>query len=168
MGLEGLESTNSLIRAASEFEKRTVLRSEIFRIAVNENHEKTLRQTAKDFPHFSSWMDTTTDDEQWQKLRTKEQGIIGALRLHGGCKVVHMASYLKGLWGACQATGDGKKQWIQDSSYSLTDYKWKERLVEFDCVVFAAGAGLFQASVVEQEFPIQTSSWTIDHNENWR
>jgi hypothetical protein len=49
MGLKGLESTNSLIRAASGFEKNTVLQSEMFRIAVNEKHEKTLRQTAKDF-----------------------------------------------------------------------------------------------------------------------
>jgi glycine/D-amino acid oxidase-like deaminating enzyme len=100
-------------------------------------------------------MDSSTKYQQWQKLRSKEQAIIGALRLHNGCKVVHVKSYLKGLWASCQATGDGKKEWIQDSSYGLTGYKWKERLVEFDCVVFAAGAGLFQASVVEHTFPIQ-------------
>jgi hypothetical protein len=99
-------------------------------------------------------MDSCTNDQQWQKLRSKEQAIIGALRLHGGCKVVDIKSYLKGLWASCQATGDVKKEWIQDSSYGLTGYKWKERLVEFDCVVFASGAGLFQASVVEHKFPI--------------
>jgi glycine/D-amino acid oxidase-like deaminating enzyme len=128
----------------------------MFWIAVHEKHsKKTLRQRAIDFPQILSWMDSSTNDLVWQKLRSKEQAIIGALRLHGGCKVVDIKSYLKGLWASCQATGDRKKEWIQDSSHGLTGYKWKERLVEFDYVVFAAGAGLFQASVIEHEFPIQ-------------
>jgi len=62
-----------------------------------------------------------------------------------------MPSYLKGLWSACQSTGDGQKKWIQDENFALAGYPWNERLAEYDCVVFAAGAGLFQSSMLDTD-----------------
>jgi len=166
-GFEGLASANKLIQAASQFENNVVLRKKIYRIAMTEANVVQYQKTAGELPELATWIEpgsttsTGSDDdkEDWEgKYFSSEKNVLGALRLSGNCKVLHMKSYLKGLWSYCQSTGTGNKKWIthdDDDSTSIDSSKWKERLAEFDCVVWCAGSGLFQSSFMDQDdFPI--------------
>ena len=149
-GLEGLFSTNSLIDAALCHEEDAVLRNEIWRIAVTENQVSTLKKTASEFPEFTQWFtreDLLESGDDFLAVE-KQPEIQGALRLHSGCRVLHVPTYLIGLWKACQSLGSGKKQWIIDESLvGVEDVQiCAQRLSDYDAVVLAAGAGLFQNS----------------------
>jgi len=164
-GIEGLATSNKLIQAASQFEDNVVLRNKIYRIAMNEATADRFQKTAVDFPEFATWMepDCSTigkgdDDDAWEgQYFSREKNVLGALKLSNGCKVLHMESYLKGLWSYCESIGSGTKKWTtyEDNDSTNSDETWKERLAEYDCVVFAAGSGLFQSSLLNQtEYPI--------------
>ena len=124
--------------------KGTVLREEIFRVALDDVHVSTLKQTASNLPEFTQWVEP---DERC--LGESSPEILGALRLHSGCRVVHVPTYLNGLWSACRSMGSGKKAWVVED---CTD--WTDRLSSFDSVVLCAGAGLFQSSIIRDEFPV--------------
>lgn len=147
LGLEGLTATNHLLDAASVFQKNCVLQNEIYRVAVNEDHVATLTHTAQQLPELTEWL--LPDNLPWKA----PPGVLGGLRLHSGCKVVHMPSYLEGLWDWVRSTGTGSKDWVvlEDSSTTA----WRSQLSEFDKVVLCAGSGLFHDSIVEEKLPIQ-------------
>jgi glycine/D-amino acid oxidase-like deaminating enzyme len=150
LGLEGLRATNRLIEAAAKFDEKTVLRDKIVRLATTRDHVTTLRETSLALPQLTTWLSPTDD------VTLKSYDILGALVLHSGCKVVYMPSYLRGLWQACESAGSGQKKWVQDDTCSNANFDWRERLAEFDCVILAAGAALFQTSIVYQrDFPVQ-------------
>jgi hypothetical protein len=145
-----LSCTNALLDAALSYEEGAVLRNEVLRMAVTDDHVSTLQQTAADYPSFAQWL--TIKDLDDPELQVK-----GALRLHSGCKVVHVPTYLRGLWKACQFTGSGTKQWNTDIS-SPDNTIDAERLSDFDAIVLSAGAGLFQNSIISNgldELPVQ-------------
>jgi glycine/D-amino acid oxidase-like deaminating enzyme len=146
LGLEGLFSTNALLDAATRFESKTILRNEIYRIALNEIQESTLKRTAENLSELAQWFEP--DELGWDQPE-----ILGALRLHSGCKVVHMPTYLKGLWAACVSIGSGEKEWVVEDCTS-SGVNWEQRLAKFDTVVLCAGAGLFQNSIIEDQLPI--------------
>lgn len=108
-------------------------------------------ETADRLSELAEWI--PCEELPWQP----QNEILGALRLHSGCKVVHMPSYLKGLYHAIQATGRGKKEWVVlgESDGSRPVNGWGERLAGFDAVVLAAGAGLFQDSIIKDKMPVQ-------------
>jgi len=146
-GIEGVESTKALAEIAAEFEKDVVLRDEIYRVAVNDKHELTLKGAASSHPQFCEWLEA--NELEWD---TSSSSVLGALRIHGsGCKVIHVPAYLKGLWLACESRGTGERVWALEED--CTD--WNERLSDFDAVVLSAGAGLFQDAVVKREMPVQ-------------
>jgi glycine/D-amino acid oxidase-like deaminating enzyme len=159
-----LASANKLVQAASQFEDHVVLRDKIYRIAMNEAQADRFQKTAVELPEFATWMEpdsSTTgsgdDGDAWEtQYFSNEENVVGALKLSGGCKVLHMQSYLKGLWSKCESIGSGTKKWMTyDDIDDIDSNDWKERLAAYDCVVFAAGSGLFQSSVLDQnEFPI--------------
>jgi glycine/D-amino acid oxidase-like deaminating enzyme len=150
LGLEGLQATKRLIDAASEFKKGVILRDEIFRMALNEDHELALKQAASTLPDWTEW--TEASDLEWDT----PSSLIGALRIHsGGGKVVHVPTYLQGLWTACKMKGTGKKVWRTEPDFATDGFDWKERLSVFDSVVLCAGSGLFQDSIVTDDMPIQ-------------
>jgi glycine/D-amino acid oxidase-like deaminating enzyme len=165
LGLEGLASTNELLRQAVRYQPDCILREEIFRIALTDEHVTTLQETAKEFPDWSEWIDQEDLPLSLQRIEpernqdeetttsTPGSGPRGALRLFSGCQVINVPTYLKGLWSACLATvakGDKKStttmtaQWLVEPELTTPGYNWKQRLSEYDTVVFAAGAGLFQ------------------------
>ena len=162
-GIEGLAAANKLVEAASQFEDNVVTRNQIYRIATDETKADRFQKTAAEFPEFATWIESDAstigknDDESvWEgQYFANERDVFGALKLSGDCKVLHMKSYLKGLWSHCQSTGSGSKNWITDEDIdSINSDQWKERLASYDCVVFAAGSGLFTSIFNENEFPI--------------
>ena len=159
-----MASANKLVEAASRFEDNVVLRNKIYRIALNEAQTTRFQKTALEWPEFATWVEPDrssmgegdTKDVWEEQYFGREENILGALKLSGGCKVLHMRSYLKGLWSYCESIGSGTKKWVicEDIDNANSD-EWKERLAEYDCAVFAAGSGLFQSSLLNQkEYPI--------------
>lgn len=147
LGIEGVEASKALVESAAEFKKDIVLRDEIYRVALNDKHESALKGAASSHPEFCEWLDT--HELEWD---TSSSSVLGALRIHGsGCNVIHVPSYLEGLWSACESRGPGERIWALEENCN----DWKERLSEFDAVVLSAGAGLFQDAVVKQEMPVQ-------------
>ena len=142
-----MTATNNLLNAAVEFEKDTILRNEIYRVALNDEHISTLKQTGIDLPNLTQWLES--DELGWG-----ESEVVGALRLHAGCKVVHIPTYLRGLWSACRSLGSGEREWLVESDCTSEDYDWEQRLASFDTVVLCAGAGLFQNSIIRDKLPI--------------
>jgi glycine/D-amino acid oxidase-like deaminating enzyme len=148
LGLEGLASTNALLDQAMQHEEGVVLRNEIFRVALDANQASTLQKTARILPNLSQWMEPSELDHFHQ------QDLLGALRLHSRCKVIHVPSYLKGLWSACCASAPGRSHWIVDPGCTAASYDWKQKLADFDTVVFSAGSGLFSNLVPVEELPV--------------
>mmetsp|Transcript_25333 Transcript_25333/g.55526 ORF Transcript_25333/g.55526 Transcript_25333/m.55526 type:complete len:467 (+) Transcript_25333:254-1654(+) len=180
-GFEGLASANQLVEAASRFEDNVVLRNSIYRVAMTEAQAVTFRETAAALPELATWIvpdsaiDMGDDKNRWEeKYFSSEKNVLGTLRLSGDCKVVHMRSYLNGLWSYCESIGSGKKSWVtREDVDSINSNEWKELLADFDCVVFAAGSGLFESSLMNQkDFPInlvrgQSIEMTIDDQIPW-
>jgi glycine/D-amino acid oxidase-like deaminating enzyme len=121
-GLEGLACTNALIEQARRYQsnddddKTVVLRQELYRVATDNDQTKTLQETALQFPEFTTWLDpnqlrsvleepTTTPSESTATAAVLYDWntIQGGLRLSNGCQVIHVPSYLEGLWHACEA-----------------------------------------------------------------
>jgi len=70
--------------------------------------------------------------------------------LTDGCKVVHVPTYLQGLWKECEELSGGTATWCVEGGEELprSAEDWKTRLVGFDAVVLSAGAGLIEDSIV--------------------
>lgn len=133
-----------------EYEKGCILQDELYRVAVNHQHLEVLMETADRLPRIAEWI-----PRQQLPWMAQEQ-VLGALRLHSGCKVVHVPSYLKGLYQAIQSTGNGSKEWIVIGNDSDTKgLSLEERTAAFDAIVLAAGSGLFQDSIITDKMPIQ-------------
>jgi glycine/D-amino acid oxidase-like deaminating enzyme len=150
LGLEGLAATNYLLNAAAQFEKDTILRNEIYRVAINDEHVSSLKQTAIDLPSLTQWVEP-------DELGSGESEVLGALRLHSGCKLVHPPTYLRGLWSACRSIGSGQREWLVEPDCTSEDYDWEQRLASFDTVVLSAGAGLFQNSIIQDKLLVPVS-----------
>ena len=149
-GREGLEETSRLVRKATassnsplnEHQDKIVLRDELYRLAVTEQQLTLLQQTASSLMDIAEWLDR---DETVQRLGvegTALPSVLGALRLHSGCQVVHVPSYLRGLWRACEreaALTGSTVVWrqIHGNQNSLNYGN------AFDVTVYCAGAGMF-------------------------
>jgi len=158
-GIEGLRSANKMVEAASQFQENVVLRNKIYRIATKEAQIAAFQKTANELPELATWIDPDSDDagDLWEgEYFDREKEVLGALKLSGDCKVLHMKSYLKGLWSYCESIGSGTKTWeICEDVDSIDSDEWKEKLAEYDCVVFSAGSGLFHSSHLDpKEYPI--------------
>lgn len=182
LGMEALQSANDLIGAACRAqdgkttESNIILRRGIYRAALTPANVQQLRETAQLYhPH---WTSTFLSPEEMKDLCGAQ--CLGGVLYHGStedkhaCRVIHVPSYLRGLWRACQCLVDEKDpiqkakqstvQWCieapeQQSSSSSSSWDfWKERLGEYDMVVLAAGAGMFQKNGIlfhQNPFPIE-------------
>jgi glycine/D-amino acid oxidase-like deaminating enzyme len=139
-GREGLEATNHLVKQACKAahdKNSIVLRSELFRVATSQKQADQLQQTAHEVPEFCEWI---APEEMAHVLSLPSNG-FGGLRLHNGCQIVHLPSYLKGLWTACQNLSQvdpsASSKWkLQSSSMDDSD--------RYDAILWAAGSGLFE------------------------
>jgi glycine/D-amino acid oxidase-like deaminating enzyme len=114
-----------------------VLRDELYRVATDDRQRQTLQQTAVQFPAMAKWLepvelrtvlDTSSRPTQQQSDDDKEDimdaptttavlndwdAIQGALRLSNGCQVIHVPSYLQGLWRACEDLANHSSSTVQ-------------------------------------------------------
>jgi glycine/D-amino acid oxidase-like deaminating enzyme len=147
-GHQGLAATNKLVKHAKKYKPDCVLRDEIYRVALNEKHVEQLQKTATTVPEYCEWISK-------EEMQQYSQYALGGLRLANGCKVIHVPTYLEGLWMACQELSQENGSMAVWTLVDDATLDWKKQLDEFDAVVLAAGAGLFHDSLVsEQEFPI--------------
>jgi glycine/D-amino acid oxidase-like deaminating enzyme len=115
-----------------------VLRDELYRVATDDRQRQTLQQTAVQFPAMAKWLepvelrtvlDSSSRQTQQQSDDDKEDimdapttaaavlndwdAIQGALRLSNGCQVIHVPSYLQGLWRACEDLANHSASTVQ-------------------------------------------------------
>jgi len=147
LGREGLDASNLLIDRALKYEPKCVIRDHLYRIAVDERYEIKLRETTVLYPEYATWLGASDIEE---KCGTPSS--VGGIMLSNGCKVVHVPSYLQGLWKACQDLSGGTATWCVegDDSFPQNDTDWKKRLSPFDAVVLSAGSGLIQDSILSK------------------
>lgn len=158
LGKEGLQVTNSLIQIAQTHEPECVLREKLYRLALTEKNVKDLQNTASLYPDLATWISSEDIESQCGSSTNCQGGV----EMTNGCKVIHVPTYLQGLWKACEYLSGSTATWslIDDEQTELdssTDL-WKDRLDSFDTVIFSAGSGLFADKILQQEaigFPVE-------------
>ncbi|GKZ01151.1 hypothetical protein MPSEU_001066500 [Mayamaea pseudoterrestris] len=152
-GMEGLEASNRLIDAARKYDGKVQMRDELFRVAMNPKQADDLKATAELYPNFSEWISSSDLGSQGILHHTAEGKIMGALRLHNGCQVLHVPSYLQALWRHFQA----KNFWVDWKLVGAENSSawWQEQLAEFDALVLSCGDGLFSSFFPADHLPIQ-------------
>ena len=75
LGLEGLKASSALIEEATKHEKNIILRDEIFRVALNDDHVSALKQAKLALPNQTQWLES--DELEWATPT-----LLGALRIH--------------------------------------------------------------------------------------
>jgi len=138
MGLESLSAAARLIDAASSVRPDCLVRRRLYRLATAEKHVAQLTKTAEDHPDLATWM--TSDEIQ---AAFGIEASRGGLELGGGCGVVHVPTYLRGLWGAILARAE-EGGW--DAAWVFTDDQLD--LSDYDAVVLAAGSGLVSDGIL--------------------
>lgn len=162
LGNQGLQSTNNLLRAASRHRPDCIVRHQLYRLALSTTNVEQLQQTAELYPDLATWLTASQIINECGPITSDD--CLGGLRLSNGCKVIHVPTYLQGLWDACAEMSDGRASWSiedldlsppgndHDSSHAHDEMtmmkRWRERLAKYDAVVFSAGSGLFHDSIL--------------------
>ena len=149
LGLEGLKVTNRLLDAAKKYDSSCVIRDKIYRIALLDKNVQQLRNAAELHPEFATWLEPEEIEKQCGT------SCLGGIVLTNGCQVIHVPTYLQGLWEACKDLSDNIV-WSVEHPDEVSD--WKQRLSCFDTVVFSAGSGLFHDNILQkdaEEFPAE-------------
>lgn len=137
-GLEGLASTTRLVDSASQFAPHCVLRDKLYRVALTEQNVAALKKTAS--LDLCRWMEK---DEMDAVLGSNS---LGGLELSCGCRVIHVPSYLEGLYAACQEMGPIEWRVTHDL----------HEVAKHEVVVWAGGAGVLQDGALDQaQIPIE-------------
>lgn len=109
-GLEGLQTTSGLVKQAHLFNDQAILRDKLYRIATDDKQSQTLQNTADQLPGLATWLER---DELLDQLNDETSPIViergniqGGICLSNGCKVIHVPSYIDGLWQACQSLAE--------------------------------------------------------------
>mmetsp|Transcript_10136 Transcript_10136/g.18413 ORF Transcript_10136/g.18413 Transcript_10136/m.18413 type:complete len:459 (+) Transcript_10136:102-1478(+) len=164
-GRFGLQATNELVEQANRYQTCVVSES-LFRVALNDEHVQQLKQTARTLPEYCEWIspqDMTMMMMQTSTTAGSSPNVQGGLKLSNGCKVLHVPSYLQGLYMACQAKASGNITWTLllentcSSSFLTEESPHHFQLFNnFDAVVLAAGAGMFQndSLLSLKDFPV--------------
>lgn len=148
LGKEGLDASNALVERALKYQPKCVLRDYLYRIALEDKYKTKLQETAKLYPEYATWLDASEIEK-----RCGTPTSIGGLKLTNGCKVIHVPTYLRGLWEACQDLSGGTATWClerDNSSRQRSTSDWKNKLSEYDAVVLSAGSGLIEDSVLSE------------------
>ena len=149
LGLEGLQSTNTLIQAALEHEPSLLLRSHLYRAAQTPTHVENLKLTCEKFPEYANWLSA-----EELKSHVGQGDWLGGVKLENGCQVIHVPTYLTGLWKECQVLSKHTAEWLPRS---VSNSDWDTCLSHYDAVVLAAGSGLWmeENSVLGKDFPVE-------------
>mmetsp|Transcript_24781 Transcript_24781/g.37002 ORF Transcript_24781/g.37002 Transcript_24781/m.37002 type:complete len:487 (-) Transcript_24781:5652-7112(-) len=160
LGSTGLHISNELVEKARLHNPECVLRNQLYRVALTDKNVKDLQETALSHPEYATWLSSREIEEQCGS----STNCLGGVVLSSGCKVIHVPSYLQGLWKACEDLSKHDATWAlidadTDNSCCATKKSyWKDRLDEYDTVVLAAGSGLFKDSILQKDavdFPVE-------------
>jgi len=135
--------TNRLLTAARKHSPECIVRDKLYRVALSEKEVKQLQLPALLHPQLATWLDPKEVEEQCGTSS------FGGVLLSNGCRVIHVPSYLQGLWGACQELAKDRVTWSVENGHDASD--WKARLSKFDTVVLSAGSGLFHDSILNKD-----------------
>jgi glycine/D-amino acid oxidase-like deaminating enzyme len=150
MGNEAMTSSSHLIDAACLEEPSCVLRKQLYRLALTDQQASDLKNTATQYPQYATWMDAAQIKQVCRIEETPSSShVLGGLKLSNGCQVIHVPTYLKGLWNSCIHLSNGTVEWIQTKDED-TNWLSSHYLQPFDCVVLSAGSGLLQDSILSQ------------------
>ena len=152
LGLECLQATLHLVQQAVKAKAAPshdiILGQEILRLALTERHVEQLQDTATRLPEFCEWIEAA-------ELPVQTPSILGGLRIaRGGSMVLHVPSYLQGLYKACENMArekDIRIEWKISSQNLVDAVDWSD----YDAVVLAAGAGLLQNLWPTCDLPLQ-------------
>jgi glycine/D-amino acid oxidase-like deaminating enzyme len=140
-----------------------ILRNELYRIAETNEHVQQLQHTAALLPTLMKWRNA-------DEIRSLAgcTATLGGLELYNGCRVLHVPSYLQGLWKACQLLASETSSSVTWNTVSDTtgfaDYGTAR---DYDAAVFCGGAGMFASGVnpkgtalamgrdLDHSFPVQ-------------
>ena len=166
LGIEGLECTESMVQAAQKASnnKSIILRDSLIRVALTDAQVSQCQNTANLHPQYATWTESVIISND-VTTKDKPNNILGSLHLTNGCQVIHVPSYLAGLYDACsQLAGSvpncNKLQWCQDSSIkgTMIDNESSSQSM-YDDIIYAAGSGLFSTKNNDKSlfsrFPIQ-------------
>jgi glycine/D-amino acid oxidase-like deaminating enzyme len=148
-GLEGFESAAKLVQTALQYRPECVLRTNLYRVALTDQHVDDLQDTARQVPQFCTWVEA---DDMIQQAGTDPQSTRGGLLVAG--LVVHVPTYLEGLWHSC-CSKSGAIVWQMVSQDALPSSVSTLR-TKHDVVVWAAGAGMLrQPDLIGTRLPIE-------------
>ena len=181
-GLEGLAATNAMIDAAInatssantelldtgndvDAARSIRLRDELYRIAISDEQKKQLQETALAYPSIAEWKDSVNEniDQDWNNdtsafVPTVDGGHPSSgLRLHNGCCVLHVPSYLRGVYQACQIMAGNTNSSIRwcpinnntpSGGLELADDNEDIRSEQqhYDATIYCYGSNIFQRS----------------------
>uniref|UniRef100_A0A7S4N9V8 FAD dependent oxidoreductase domain-containing protein n=1 Tax=Odontella aurita TaxID=265563 RepID=A0A7S4N9V8_9STRA len=171
-GSRALASSNVLLERSLLHRPDAVLRNRLYRVALTEKNAVQLRTTAEKYPQWAKWL-----DPQDVEGRTGARNTLGGLELGGGCRVIHVPTYLRGLWEDCVDTADmserdSEARWVHvphsnegEGEGAADGIAWRERLAEYDAAILSAGSGLFRDCVLPPAPPEEgmeegDDSWT--------
>jgi glycine/D-amino acid oxidase-like deaminating enzyme len=144
-GLEGLAAAEKLVDTASRHGDNVILRRELYRVALSPQNVEQFQATAERLPELCDWL-KAEDIPNCEGSK-----VLGGLRLSNGCKVIHVPSYLQGLWKACEHVAAERGC---STSWSIS--KKADVRATCDTAVYAAGNGLFQNGVLSNaDLPVQ-------------
>mmetsp|Transcript_4051 Transcript_4051/g.10278 ORF Transcript_4051/g.10278 Transcript_4051/m.10278 type:complete len:468 (+) Transcript_4051:41-1444(+) len=168
-GLPALDHSNNLIQVATKHAAQCILRPHLYRIALSAKNVVQLQHTAENYPDLATWI---SEEEMQHKFGLDS---LGGLELGNGCKVIHVPSYLKGLWEECQMKANdigGSIKWelmkmpshehgmCHDAQKVLEEpptHMWKDidsmnqHLAPYDAVILSAGAGILHDQLIGRE-----------------
>jgi glycine/D-amino acid oxidase-like deaminating enzyme len=88
---------------------------------------------------------------------------FGGVELGNGCKVIHVPSYLRGLWEECETKAEEKNGSIKweliqmPSEQDIVNDSFNQQLAQHDAVILSAGAGIIYDQLISKEdmLPVQ-------------
>ncbi len=162
-GLPALEQANDLISRAATHYPECILRHHLYRVALSSKNVEQIEYTAEHYPELATRLSQEEMNEKFGGIDS-----LGGLKLNNGCKVIHVPSYLKGLWNECEMKAedvDGSIKWelVQtpekgDTSFSTNRDSLNEQLAQFDAVVLSAGSGILHDKLINkdhEQLPVQ-------------
>jgi len=162
-GLVALDASNHLIQMAAKHQPQCIVRSSLYRLALNDKHVAQLQQTAEMYPELATWM---SSEEMKDKFDIDSDSTMGGILLHNGCKVIHVPTYLRGLLKECEIKAkhiNGSINWkviaaLVDDITQTPDMENIMNTNQYDAVILSAGASIIQDNLInkeEDELPVQ-------------
>jgi len=143
LGIEGLNATKSLVNVAREHAPGCVIRDSLYRVAITPKNKKDLEELSEKHPTMATWKTS-------QEIKTEcGANSLGGVLLSNGCMIIHVPSYLRGLYKACECL-PGQIKWNKSQ---LTN-DWINEVENFDTVILAAGAGLWHDKLLNKGLPV--------------